>query len=159
MVGKKGEGTDTGPAVRTVLWSGIILGIGLIGSVDTFVFHQLLQWHHFYVHTDQFWRIASDGFFHIFTTFMLFFGAVRLWWQRRHISLILSSRPFWAGVLLGAGAFQLFDGTVFHKVLQIHPVREGVENILPYDIAWNVSALAILLIGWLLWRGVREGRR
>ncbi len=138
---------------REVLWTGVMLGIGLVGAVDEIVFHQLLQWHHFYLHTTQYWQIFSDGVFHIFTTTMLFLGALLLWSQRRRLSLIVSSRPFWAGVFLGMGGFQLFDGTVDHKLLRIHPVREGVENILPYDIAWNASALALLLIGWLLWRG------
>lgn len=140
---------------RAVLWTGIISGIGIMGAVDEIVFHQLLQWHNFYVHTTHYWRIFSDGLFHVFTAAMLFLGSIRLWSQRRNIHSIVSNRPFWAGIFSGAGGFQLFDGTVNHKLLQIHPVREGVENILPYDIGWNVSGLVLLIIGWLLWRGLQ----
>ena len=33
-----------------------------------------------------------------------------------------------------------------HKLLRVHPIRYGVE-LLPYDIGWNVFALALLLVG------------
>lgn len=32
----------------------------------------------------------------------------------------------WTGII-GTGAFNLFDGIVNHKILQLHPVREGVS--------------------------------
>lgn len=149
--------TDQRPIARTVLWIGVPIGIGLMGAIDTIVFHQLLQWHNFYIHTTAYWRIFSDGLFHIFTATMLFVGALLLWFQRRRVSPLLTSRPFWAGILLGMGGFQVFDGIVFHKVLQIHPVREGVENILPYDIAWIASGLALFAVGWLLRSGGSSG--
>ncbi|GIV95444.1 MAG: hypothetical protein KatS3mg057_0101 [Herpetosiphonaceae bacterium] len=141
------------PPIRSALISGAFLGVGLMGAVDEIAFHQLLQWHNFYIHTTPFWRIFSDGLFHIFTALMLVAGALRLWSQRQWLSQVSTSRPLWAGLLLGAGGFQLFDGTVNHKLLQIHPVREGVENPLPYDIAWITSAIVLLAAGWLLWRG------
>ncbi len=145
--------------IRNVLATGIIIGIGVMGAVDEIVFHQLLQWHHFHVHSTEYWRIFSDGVFHIFTTSMLVLGVFRLWSHRCRISSLSASRPLWAGFLIGAGGFQLFDGTVNHKVLQIHPVREGVPNILPYDLAWNAFALVILVSGWLLWRRVKIAER
>ena len=140
-------------AARTTVWIGAALGIGLMGALDTIVFHQFLQWHNFYVHTTDEWRIVSDGAIHTFTTTMLFIGAVWLWSRRQPVSRVATSRPFWAGILLGAGGFQLFDGVVNHLILQLHPVREGVDNPLPYDIAWNAAALLLLAAGWLLWRG------
>ncbi len=142
-------------ALSSARWTAAMIGVGLMGAVDEIVFHQLLQWHHFYVHTTMFWQIASDGFFHIFTALLLFTGSWRLWEQRRRLSAITTSRPFWSGFFLAAGAFQLFDGLINHKVLRIHQVREGVDNLLPYDIGWNVAALLLLLVGWWLWRGER----
>lgn len=122
------------------------------GAVDTIIFHQLLQWHAFYVDTTEFWRIFSDGLLHGFTTMMLFLGVLRLWSQRRDASRVVGGRLFWSGLLFGAGGLQLFDGIVNHKILRLHPIREDVKNILPYDMAWNVFALALLAAGWLLWR-------
>lgn len=130
----------------------MILGIGLMGAADTILFHQLLQWHNFYTDTTEYWRIFSDGLFHAFTATMLFLGALRLWEQRVEASRILSSLPLWSGILMGMGGFQLFDGIVNHKILRLHQIREDAENMLPYDVAWNLFALFVLLTGWYVWR-------
>jgi uncharacterized membrane protein len=53
------------------------------------------------------------------------------------------------------GGFNLFDAIVDHKILRLHPVRENVANILPYDLAFGSIAVALLVVGALLWRGVR----
>lgn len=143
---------------RSLLWASIPLGIGLVGAVDEIVFHQLLQWHNFYVDASDRWRIFSDGLLHAFTLSMLFFGAYLLWQERRAFSDIVSSNPFWAGVLLGGGGFQLWDGVVDHKLLRLHPVREDAGNILSYDIAWIVAALVMLAIGFAIWHSIEPAR-
>lgn len=152
------DDSRAGPPVRSILVTGLILGVGLVGTLDEVVLHQLLQWHNLYVHTTQFWRLFVDGVFHAVMSGLLFLGAMRLWADRRRIGRAPDGRALAAGVLLGMGGFNLYDGTVQHKLLQLHPVREGVENILPYDLAFNGVALALLLAGWLLWRGVEPGR-
>jgi uncharacterized membrane protein len=35
--------------------------------------------------------------------------------------------------IAGAGTFNLFDGTVDHKLLRLHQIREDVPDLLPYD--------------------------
>lgn len=137
-------------AERSAWWTGVILGIGLVGSIDEIVFHQLFQWHQFYVDTSEYWRTVSDGLFHAFTTAMFVWGALRLWLGRRSNARARTGRHFWAGGFLGGGAFQLFDGVVNHKILELHPVRESVDNVWMYDAAWIGSALALLLAGWWL---------
>ncbi len=143
-------------ANRSLLRIGFATGVGLIGALDAIAFHHLLQWHNFYVHAGDFWRSFSDGVLHIFTTALLFAGVLLIW---KHRHLLSQARAdglaLAAGLWLGMGAFQLADGTLFHKVLHLHPVREGVEDILPYDLAWIGSAILFLVIGWLLWRRVR----
>lgn len=32
-----------------------------------------------------------------------------------------------AGVLVGTGGFELYDGTVQHKLLRLHQIRDGVD--------------------------------
>lgn len=135
-------------AVKQAVWTGVIIGIALMGAVDEIVFHQLLQWHHFYVDTTQYWRIFSDGAFHAFTAALWLVGALLLWRRRRDMATVLAGWPFWSGVFLGAGGFQLFDGTVNHKLLALHPVRVGAESQWPYDLAWIASALILLAWGW-----------
>ncbi len=143
---------DNTAAIRAARLTGSVLGVGLMGTADEILFHQLLQWHNFYVHTADYWRVASDGFFHLFTLSLLGLAAFLLWRQRRHFSTLTSSRPFWSGLFFGAGGFQIFDGVVNHKLLRLHPVREGAENILLYDAGWVFSGLLLLYCGWLLWR-------
>ncbi len=152
---RSGEARSGDDRVRQLLLTGVNLGIGVVGSLDEIVLHQLLQWHNLYVHTTQVWRIFIDGLFHAFSSALLFAGALRLWGQRRSIGSLSSARPLIAGILVGMGGFNLYDGIVQHKLMQLHPVREGVENQLPYDLAFNGIALALLIAGWLVWRGVR----
>jgi uncharacterized membrane protein len=141
-------------ALRTHVWIGAIIGVGVAGTLDEVVFHQLLQWHNFYVHTADYWRIVSDGIFHLFSSVMLFVGVLLLWFKRDLLSAQGDGRALAAGIFLGTGGFNLYDGTIQHKVLRLHPVREGVDNILLYDLAWNVVALLVLVIGLWLWRSI-----
>ncbi|PIM66102.1 hypothetical protein CTU88_45030, partial [Streptomyces sp. JV178] len=55
----------------------------------------------------------------------------------------------WSGFFLGLGIFQLFDGIVDHKLLRLHQIRYGVD-VTPYDWAWNIAGLVLLLIGVIL---------
>lgn len=131
-----------------------MIGVGIVGTLDEVVLHQLLQWHNFYVHTTEYWRIVSDGLFHLFSSTMLFVGVLLLWFKRGLLTHHGDGRALASGIFIGMGAFNLYDGTINHKVLRIHEVREGVENILPYDIGFVALALLLLIIGWWLWRGV-----
>jgi uncharacterized membrane protein len=144
-------------SIRSLLWSGVILGIGTIGSLDEIVLHQLLQWHSFYVHTTLYWRIVSDGVFHLVSVGLLLGGGLRLAWQRPQFGDPMQLRALIAGMLLGMGGFNLYDGTIQHKILQLHPVREGVPNLLLYDLAFNALALTLLLLGWRLWHSLLTG--
>ena len=63
-------------------------------------------------------------------------------------------QAFWmkrwiGGVLLGAGAFQLYDGIVQHKMMGLHQIRYGVD-LFPYDITWNYLALTLMIAGGIL---------
>jgi uncharacterized membrane protein len=148
--------TDRVGAASMALRIGIITGVGMAGTLDEVTFHQLLQWHTFYVHTTATWRIVSDGLFHLFSSAMLVLGTILLWRNRRLLGQPGLGRFLIAGHLIGAGGFNLYDGTIQHKILQLHPVREGVDNILIYDLAWNGGALLLLLAGWLLYRRARH---
>ena len=120
------------------------LGVGLMAAVDEIVFHQLLAWHHFYDRSTPTIGLLSDGILHAAELLMLaagFYLFVQL--CRRGA---VSGLHAWAGFFLGAGGFQLFDGIVDHKILRLHQVRY-VDNLLPYDLAWNAVGVMLLLIG------------
>jgi len=124
-----------------------LLGAALIAGVDEIVFHQLLAWHHFYDRTTLTAGLVSDGLLHAAQLVALVAGFLllaRLW--RR--GALVPARA-WAGLFLGMGAFQLFDGLVVHKVLRLHQVREGVPT-LAYDLAWDGAAVLLLAAGAVL---------
>ena len=136
------------------MWSGILFGVGLIAFVDETVFHQLLRWHHFYDKSTTDIGLISDGIFHAFSWFATIAGLFLFADLRRRNGLIF--QRWLGGVLLGIGVFQLYDGIIQHKWMRIHQIRY-VDNVIVYDIVWNVSALIILLIGlFLLFRSSKN---
>jgi uncharacterized membrane protein len=134
-------------------WAGVLAGVGVAAFVDETVFHQLLHWHHFYDRSTTDAGLVSDGLFHAFGWFALVFGLVLVADLRRGDRL--SGRALTGGVLTGAGAFQLYDGTVQHKLLGLHQIRYAVD-LAPYDWTWNVVAVVLLAVGVVL---VRRAKR
>ena len=129
----------------SLLWPGVLVGIGLAGTLDEVVLHQLLAWHHFYDRSTPTAGLVSDGLFHVFSTVVLVVGIIQLVERRR--TTTDPPRVALAGILLGAGGFNLYDGTIQHKLLRLHQVREGVPNNLPYDLADLVEAEELVLDG------------
>jgi uncharacterized membrane protein len=133
--------------------SGVFLGFGIAAFADETVFHQLLHWHHFYDRSTPAAGLVSDGLFHAFGFFCAV-GALFLFADLRRRG-VFDARRWWGGLLIGAGAFQLYDGTVQHKLLRLHQIRYHVD-LVPYDWTWNVIAVALLAAGVvLLWRRTR----
>lgn len=131
------------------------MGIGVAAFVDETVFHQLLHWHHFYDRSTSATGLVSDGLFHAFGWFATVIGLVMVADLARRAGLV--RRALVGGVLFGAGAFQLYDGTVQHKLLRLHQIRYGVD-VTPYDVAWIVIAVALILVGVGFLRRGRSAR-
>ena len=130
-----------------------MIGVGLMAAVDEIVFHQVLAWHHFVDRSTSQVGLVSDGLLHSVELVLLMAGFFLFSGLRRRGAL--APAPAWAGLLLGAGGFQLFDGVVAHKVLRLHQVRYDVD-LLPYDLAWNGAGLVLLTIGLVLLRRSRR---
>lgn len=140
--------------------AGALVGVGLAGTLDEAVFHQLLDWHHFVELAPagppvppgaRRVGLVADGLFHLVSTLALAAGLVGLLGGREPVGA--GGRRRVAGaVLAGAGGFNLYDGVVQHKLLGLHPVRRGVVDQLPYDVAWIGAALLILVAGLALLR-------
>ncbi|WP_347877755.1 DUF2243 domain-containing protein [Rathayibacter sp. VKM Ac-2804] len=129
------------------VWSGALFGLGLAAFVDETVFHQLLHWHHFFDLGTSELGLVSDGIFHAVGWFAAI-GGLFLFADLRRRGALEPLR--WSGaVLLGAGAFQLYDGTVQHKLLGLHQIRY-VDDLLPYDLVWNTVAAVLILAGVVL---------
>lgn len=129
---------------RRNVWSGLLFGIGFVAFFDEAVFHQLLSWHHFYDLSTTKVGLISDGLFHALSWFATIAGLFLFADLRRKRTYI---RERWVGgILLGAGIFQLYDGIIQHKLMSIHQIRY-VDNVIVYDIIWNVIAIILILLG------------
>ena len=134
---------------RRSLLVAAMIGVGATAGADEVVFHQLLGWHHLYDGSTTEVALLSDGLLHTAELVVLVAGFLAFARLRRDRAL--AARSAWAGLLLGMGGFQLFDGVVNHKLLRLHQVRYGVE-LLPYDLAWNAAGLVLVVAGVLLAR-------
>ena len=134
------------------LSGGALTGIGLMAALDEIVFHQLLGWHHLYDGSTEQAGLTSDGLLHLGQLVLLVTGLLLLADLLRRQQL--SGAAYRAGVVVGLGGFQLFDGTVNHKLLDLHEIRYGVD-LLPYDLVWNGAALLVLVVGLVLARRSR----
>jgi len=147
------SGANQADFVRRNLASGFLFGVGIVAFLDEALFHQLLHWHHFYDRSTPTAGLVSDGLFHAFSWFATVAGLFMLADIRRNRAW--RRGRWWAGLLLGAGLFQLYDGIVQHKLLELHQIRYNVE-ISPYDVGWNTVALLLIGIGAaMLWRANR----
>lgn len=142
--------TAAGPATGRSVLAGVLIGVGVAAFIDETVFHQLLHWHHFYDGSTLEAGLVSDGFFHaggwlaIVVGLFLFADL-----QRRHATV---PKRVWGGGFLGWGAFQVYDGLFQHKVLGLHQIRYEVD-LLPYDLAWNISGALGIVVGAVLLAG------
>ena len=66
---------------------------------------------------------------------------------RRRRALYL--KRWFGGALLSGGFFQLYDGTIQHKMMRLHQIRY-VPNVIVYDTIWNIIAGILLVFGIIL---------
>jgi len=108
-----------------------------------------LHWHHFWDGGSATAGLVSDGLFHAASWICLVAGL--FWFADLRRRGTLGMRNWTAGILLGAGGFQLYDGLVQHLIFHLHQIRYGV-NTMPYNVIWNVLAGVMLVVGGLLLR-------
>lgn len=132
----------------------VLIGIGLMAAVDEIVFHQILSWHHFYDRTTPAVALLSDGLLHSAELILLVAGFFML--SNLRSERLFSAKAGLAGLFMGLGGFQLFDGLIDHKVLRLHQIRYGVDNLWMYDIIWNAAGAILLLAGLLMAKRARS---
>jgi uncharacterized membrane protein len=49
----------------------------------------------------------------------------------------------------------LYDGIIQHKWMRIHQIRY-VENVLIYDLVWNLLAVIMIIAGFLVIRSQKK---
>lgn len=142
--------------------AGILLGLGLGGFVDGIVLHQILQWHHMLSSVRPAKTVADlelnmvwDGLFDAATWIMTVTGIVLLWRAGKRDDVPWSSNTFLGSILIGAGAFNFFEGIIDHQILGIHHVKPGA-NELAWDLGFLASGVILAAIGWLLLRAGQQ---
>ena len=129
--------------------AGGLIGVGVMAAMDEIIFHQVLSWHHFYDGSTTEIGLLTDGLLHSAELIAVVGGFFWLLDLNRNHCLV--NQNAWTGFFLGLGAFQLFDGIIDHKVFRLHQIRY-VDNLLPYDLAWNAAAVILLIIGFIMAR-------
>lgn len=133
---------------RRNFWSGVLFGIGMAAFLDEALFHLILGWHHFYDRSTTEIGLLSDGLFHAFGWFATvgsMFLVADL--HRRHGFLL---KRWFGAVQIGAGGFNLYDGTIQHKVFRIHQIRYDTDYLFIYDLVWNSVAAIIMITGLII---------
>ena len=145
--------------------AGVMYGIGLGAFVDGIVLHQLLQWHHMVSATSSHpmttvagleVNTLADGFFHVFSWFVVVGASIVTLAQWRQGRLPPSWRFHLGCLLAGWGAFNIVEGLIDHQVLGVHHVRDDLGGPLAWDLAFLVLGLVLVVAGWLL---ARSGAR
>ena len=151
---------------RFPVTAGILLGLGLGGFFDGIVLHQILQWHH--IATSAGYPADSvenlefntllDGLFHAVTYIFVAAGVLLLWRGFATRQAIWSGKMLVGTVLMGFGIFNVVEGLADHHLLGLHHVNETVprEQWLLWDLAFLLWGLAMIVVGWRLFRGGRQ---
>jgi uncharacterized membrane protein len=149
--------------------AGILLGLGLGGFFDGIMLHQLLQWHHLVSNVDYFdpttlpglrANIVADGLFHALT-YALTAAGVFLLWMSMQRGQRGTGRKLIGLLLIGWGVFNIADSLIDHFLLGIHHINMTAprEQWLWWDLAFLAWGVAMLAVGWRLWRGAAGTRR
>ncbi len=132
-----------------VVGGGLVLGFGFGGLADGIVLHQVLQWHHLITDVESsqtldglernvFW----DGVFHAVTAGFTALGLLVLWHGRDATGRLANPMRTLIGlVLIGWGAFHVVDQLVFHLLLDLHDIREAVEDAGLYN--WSFFSVGV----------------
>lgn len=136
--------------------AGIFLGLGLNGFFDGILLHQILQWHHMLSSTRPLITTSNidlnmvwDGLFHAFDWILTVVGIVLLWRAGGRDDVPWSSKTFVGSLLIGAGLFNLVEGTIDHQILGIHHVKPG-PNQLAWDVGFLILGALLVVVGWLM---------
>ncbi len=147
---------------RPLIVAGGVLGLGFGSSFDVIVLHQILQWHHLISNRVPATtldglqaNILADGLLLLSAWAVSLCGLVLLWRVGGRAGVPWSSRSFWGAFVGGWGIFHIFDELVNHRLLGLHHINPGPNEVF-WDLVFAAVGVVLLLAGIAL---VRAGRR
>ena len=139
---------------RLLLLGSGTFGFGFGALLDVLVFHLILQWHHLLSsrYTPQTLdglrtNIYFDGLFSLAMVGVMLVGAGMVWRALNRATEPHSALRAVGSLLVGVGAFNLFDGIVDHYLLDAHDVVHGTQAFNPH---WVGASLLLLGVGILV---------
>lgn len=140
-----------------LIYSAMILGIGIGGMIDGIVLHETLQWHSMVSakvppfslenkNINMFW----DGIFHAFTLTIVIIGISNLYKISGSDTVAHSSRLLIGGGLMGWGLFNIVEGIIDHHILNLHNVRDLSANPTFWNVTFLVISVLIFIAGLFL---------
>ena len=132
---------------RSLLWPAVLVGIGVAGSLDEIVLHQLLRWHHFNDRGSQAAGLIAGGIFHLASTAALVIGLVLLVQRWRTGGDPL--RQAVTGILLGPAASTCMTASSSTSCSGSTKSGAGALNNLPYDLVLIGVAAVVSFVGLL----------
>jgi uncharacterized membrane protein len=147
---------------RRFLFAAGTTGFGFGAIIDVVIFHLTLQTHHLlsgfydpYSLDGLRTNVMFDGLFLLLMLGVMGVGLALTWRLVNGTDVRFSTRYLVGAIVVGAGAFNVFDGTVSHYVLDLHNVVHGTEAWNPH---WLAVSVLMLAVGLLLLRSA-DGHR
>jgi uncharacterized membrane protein len=151
------RGAHAAPSIR----AGVTLGVGLGGFVDGILLHQIVHWHNMgsaVLPPDSMPALQAnmrwDGLFHAAAWTITVAGTYLLLHDGRR-GVLPSPVAFTGQLLMGWGLFNLVEGLVDHRLLGLHHVRTGA-NELRYDLAFLALGAVLVVVGLALARSAER---
>ncbi|WP_227374477.1 DUF2243 domain-containing protein [Haladaptatus halobius] len=139
---------------NAVLLGGGILGVGFGALLDVIVFHLILQWHHLLSSIYAPSTVAGlrtnvyfDGIFSLAMLGVMSLGGGMIWRALNRSDEAHSTVRLFGSVLVGVGAFNVFDGIVDHYLLHVHDAVHGTRALNPH---WVGASFLLLGLGILV---------
>jgi uncharacterized membrane protein len=143
--------------------AGGVVGFGLGGLIDVLLFHLVLGEHHLIsgvvdptTRAGLRLNLLADGLFCLLMLGIMSVGFGLLWRAAPRPDVPWSAHRFAAAAVVGAGAFNLYDGVIDHYVLGLHHTTFPALDV--YDLVWVAGSLFLIAAGALALRAERRAR-
>lgn len=133
---------------RRIIVAGALLGVGLMGTLDGALFHEVLGWHQLLDQqtSDPRTNQIADGLFHLATWTSTVLGLAVLWHAASRLPEIRAGHTLLGSIIVGAATFNVAKVVIDHFVLGLHLLHPS-GNI-AWDIGFAIGNVALAALGY-----------